>query len=195
MDLIQNGNRLIQEEMLYDVPSLKREHEILISSLNNEQRIIYNSIMDAVAIERGGMFFVYGHDGTGKMYLYRTILSGIRSKGKIALAVASSRITALLLPGGRTTYSRFHIPINVNDDSTCDIKQRTQAAELLSKTSIILWDEALMAHKNCFEVVDHTLRDILQIKDPQNAEKPFGGKVVVLGGDFRQILPVVRKGR
>ncbi|KAK9983468.1 hypothetical protein SO802_032993 [Lithocarpus litseifolius] len=52
-----------------------------------------------------------------------------------------------------------------------------------------------MAHKNCFEAVDRTLRDILQIEDPQNAEKPFGGKVVVLGGDFRQILPVVRKGR
>ncbi|XP_030970665.1 uncharacterized protein LOC115991053 [Quercus lobata] len=195
MDLIQNGNRLIQEEMSYDVSSLIREHEILISGLNNEQSIIYNSIMEAVVTERGGMFFVYGHGGTGKTYLYRTILSGIRSKGKIALAVASSGIAALLLPGGRTAHSRFHIPINVNDDSTCDIKQRTQAAELLSKTSIILWDEAPMAHRNCFEAVDRTLRDILQIEDPQNAEKPFGGKVVVLGGDFRQILPVVRKGR
>ena len=49
---------------------------------------------------------------------------------------------------------------------------------------MILWDEALMAHRNCFEVVDCTLRDVLQIEDPQNAEKPFGGKVVVLGGDF-----------
>ena len=36
MDLIQNGNRLIQKEMSYDVSSLKREHEILISGLNNE---------------------------------------------------------------------------------------------------------------------------------------------------------------
>ena len=166
MDLIQNGNRLIQEEMSYDVSSLKRKHEILIFGLNNEQRIIYNSIMEAVATERGGMFFVYGHGGTGKTYLYRTILSGIRSKGKIALAVASSGIGALLLPGGRTAHSRFHNPINVNDDSTCDIKQRTQATELLSKTSIILWDEASMAHRNCFEAVDRTLRDILQIEDP-----------------------------
>ncbi|XP_075640551.1 uncharacterized protein LOC142612332 [Castanea sativa] len=131
MDLIQNGNRFIQEEMSYDVSSLKREHEILIFGLNNEQRIIYNSIMEAVATKRWGMFFVYGHGGTGKTYLYRTILSGIRSKGKIALPVASSGIAALLLPGGRTAHSRFHIPINVNDDSTFDIKQRTQAAELL----------------------------------------------------------------
>ena len=52
-----------------------------------------------------------------------------------------------------------------------------------------------MKHRNCFEAIDRMLRDILQIKDPQNAEKPFGGKVVVLGDDFRQILQVVRKGR
>ncbi|KAM4086627.1 hypothetical protein ACJW30_10G116900 [Castanea mollissima] len=111
----------------------------------------------------------------------RLIQEEILSKGKIALPVTSSGIAALLLPGGRIAHSRFHIPINVNDDSTFDIKQRTQVAKLLSKTSIILWDEALMAHRNCFEAVDRTLRDILQIEDPQNAEKPFGGKVVVLG--------------
>ena len=76
-------------------------------------------------LKEGECFFVYGHGGTGKTYLYRTILSGIRSKGKTALAVTSSGIAAFLLPGGRTAHSRFHIPINVNDDSTCDIKQRT----------------------------------------------------------------------
>ncbi|XP_050278246.1 uncharacterized protein LOC126719772 [Quercus robur] len=193
--LIHKRNRLIEEEMSYNIGSLQREHEILISGLNNEQRNIYNSIMEAVFSESGGMFFVYGHGGTGKTYLYRTILAAVRSKGKIALAVASSSIAALLLPGGRTAHSRFHIPINVNDESTCEIKQKTQTAELLLKTSIILWDEAPMANRNCFEAVNRSLQDILQIEDPTNLEKPFGGKVVVLGGDFRQILPVVKKGR
>ena len=87
--------------MSYDIGSLQREHEILISSLNNEQRTIYNSIMEAIFFFKSrGMFFVYGHGGTGKIYLYRTILAAIRSKGKIALAVTSSSIAALLLPGG-----------------------------------------------------------------------------------------------
>ncbi|XP_057444316.1 uncharacterized protein LOC130736507 [Lotus japonicus] len=31
-------------------------------------------------------------------------------------------------------------------------------------------------------------------EDENNMDKPFGGKVVVLGGDFRQILPVIPKG-
>ena len=114
--LIHKGNRLIEEEMSYDIGSLQREHEILISGLNNEQRNIYNSIMKAVFSESGGMFFVYGHGGTGKTYLYRTILAAVRSKGKIALAVASSGIATLLLPSGRTAHSRFYILINVNDE-------------------------------------------------------------------------------
>jgi hypothetical protein len=33
------------------------------------------------------------------------------------------------------------------------------------------------------------------MKEAKCVNKPFGGKVVVLGGDFRQILTVVRKGR
>ena len=67
--------------------------------MNNEQRTIYNSIMKFVSSISGGMFFVYGHGGIGKTYLYRTILAIVRSKGKIALVVASLGIAALLLPG------------------------------------------------------------------------------------------------
>ncbi|KAL0021665.1 hypothetical protein WJX77_008631 [Trebouxia sp. C0004] len=52
------------------------------------------------------MFFVDGRGGTGKTFLYRLLLSHVRSQGKIALAVASSGLAALLLPGGRTAHSR-----------------------------------------------------------------------------------------
>jgi len=38
------------------------------------------------------------------------------------------------------------------------------------------------------------MRDIMSKNDPLNEFKPFGGMTIVLGGDFRQILPVVRKG-
>ena len=52
-----------------------------------------------------------------------------------------------------------------------------------------------MTNRNFFEAVNCSLQDILQIKDPRNFEKTFGGNFVVLGGDFRQVLPVVKKGR
>ena len=119
----------------------------------------------------------------------------MRSKGKIVIAIASSGITALLFIGGRTTHLRFQIPIIVTDNSTCEIKQGSQIAELMTKASLIIWDEAPMTHRNCFEAVDHSLRDILRFLASSNVDKPFGGKTIVLGGDFRQILLVVTKGQ
>jgi ATP-dependent DNA helicase PIF1 len=38
------------------------------------------------------------------------------------------------------------------------------------------------------------MRDIMSKNDPLNKFRPFGGMTVVLGGDFRQIFRVVRKG-
>lgn len=51
-----------------------------------------------------------------------------------------------------------------------------------------------MMHRHAFEAVDRTLRDILGSVDNRFRNVPFGNKVVVIGGDFRQVLPVVPKG-
>jgi len=118
----------------------------------------------------------------------------LRSKGMIVLNVASSGIASLLLPGGKTAHSRFCIPILINEESTCNIPQGSLRARLLIETKLIIWDEAPMINRLCFEAFDRTLRDIMKSQNEENSKKPFGGKVVVLGGDFRQILPVVKKG-
>jgi len=68
------------------------------------------------------MFFLYGYGGTGKTFMWRTISSALRSKRKIVLTVASSGIASLLLPGGRTTHSKFRIPIPTMENSICNIE-------------------------------------------------------------------------
>ncbi|KAF7826711.1 ATP-dependent DNA helicase PIF1-like [Senna tora] len=50
-------------------------------------------------------------------------------------------------------------------------------------TKLIIWDEAPMAHRHCFEALDHTLTDIMHSQNAALAKHPFGGKVVVLGGE------------
>ncbi|XP_020082250.1 uncharacterized protein LOC109705878 [Ananas comosus] len=187
-------NRLLREETEYDVDALRLEHSKLFSGLNEEQLTIYCAVVSSVYENKGGIFFVYGHGGTGKTYLWQTKIARLRSKGKIVLAVASSGIASLLLPGGRTAHSRFKIPIKLDDFSTCEIKKGTQLARLIQSTSLIIWDEAPMNHRNCFEALDRSLRDILCTEEtiPENV---FGGKTVVLGGHFRQILPVIVGGK
>lgn len=110
------------------------------------------------------------------------------------LTVASSGIASLLLPGGRTAHSRFKIPILLEDNTQCDIKRGSKICKLLIVSSLVIWDEALMTHRKCFEAVDRTLRDVLSVANPDLADIPFGGVVMVLGGDLRQILPVVEGG-
>ena len=102
--------------------------------------------------------------------------------------MASSGIAAELLDGGRTAHSRFKIPIPILDTSTCNIPIQSSLAELIRIASIIIWDEAPMMHKYVFECVHRTLCDIMK------SDNPFGGKIPLLGGDFRQVLPVIRHG-
>ena len=98
----------------------------------------------------------------------------------------------MLLPNGRTAHSRFRIPIDVDELSMCDIKRGTKLADLIAITDLIIWDEALMMNKQCFEALDRSLRDILSEKEETLQNIPFGGKVMVLGGDPKQILPVIQ---
>ncbi|KAJ9183289.1 hypothetical protein P3X46_007166, partial [Hevea brasiliensis] len=99
----------------------------------------------------------------------------VRSNGQIVLVVASSKIASLLLPGDQT--------------SICKIKKGIQSAKLIEKTSLILWDEVPMNDKFSFEALDKSLNDLFD-----NDSIPFGGMPIVLGDDFRQILPVKLEG-
>lgn len=67
-------------------------------------------------------------------------------------------------------------------------------AELIEVASLIIWDEAFMTQRIAFEALDRTLRDLLSPRCPTVEKTPFGAKVVVLGGDARQILPVIEGG-
>ncbi|KAL8155794.1 hypothetical protein AgCh_000997 [Apium graveolens] len=141
--------------------------------------------MQSVSLGKGGFCFVYGHGGTGKLFLWSTIICRLRSEGTIVLAVASSGIASLLIEGGRTAHSRFRLPIDRNETSTCEFKKNTYLAELICRTSLIIWDEAPMTHHFVFEAVDRSFRDIRHAVNLNVSSIPFGGVTMVLGGDFR----------
>jgi ATP-dependent DNA helicase PIF1 len=51
-----------------------------------------------------------------------------------------------------------------------------------------------MAHKHVFQAVNRTFQHVMGAVDPALKDMLFGGKVVVMGGDFRQLLHVVPRG-
>jgi ATP-dependent DNA helicase PIF1 len=161
----------------------------LSSLLNEEQRASYDEIMSTIDSKRGGLFFVDGPGGTGKTFLYRALLGTVHSQNKLAFATATSGVAASIMPGGRTAHSLFKIPLTLDDRQGCGFTKQCGTAKLLQQASLIIWDEASMTKRQAVEALDCSMRDIMGQKD-----LPFGGKTDVFVGDFKQVLPVVRKG-
>nr|GEX06301.1 DNA helicase [Tanacetum cinerariifolium] len=110
-------NRLLMEEKSYNRELLAREKDRLLRKLNENQRQIFDLIINACTNNRQELIFVYGHGGTGKTFLWKTITYTLRADGMIVLTVASSDVASLLLPAGRTTHSRFKLPLDLTDTS------------------------------------------------------------------------------
>ena len=139
----------------------------------------FDEIIHHVIDRKSQVFFIDGSGGTGKTFLYKALLAKVRSEGMIAIATATSGIAASLLPGGRTAHSRFKIPIKVGDNAVCNFTKQSGTAELLRQASLSIWDEVAMTKRQAVETLDRSLQDIME------SSLPFGGKVMVFGGDFR----------
>jgi hypothetical protein len=133
------------------------------------------------------LYFLEGAGGCGKTFVYSTLVHWCRSQNANVIAVASSGIASLLLPDGSTGHSRFKIPLEIRSDSMCNISRNSLLATQIRKTKLIIWDEAVMVHRYVYEALDRTLQDIM------GDTACFGGIPILLGGDWRQILPVVKR--
>ena len=162
----------------------------MLASLQPLQREYYDRIMASVESEEAGprCFFVDGPGGSGKSYLYNTLTHNLRAQGRSVLNVASTGIAATLI-GGITAHKQFGIPVPCHENSTSHIRLNSREARQLKDASVLIWDEASMTHKDMLMCLDRFLRDLMKLDDV-----PFGGKCLVLGGDFRQCLPVIPHG-
>ena len=63
----------------------------------------------------------------------------------------ATSIPATLLDGGVTAHSQFKIPVQLEADALQPFGGLSHLANLLRTASTILWDEAPMSHRHCFE--------------------------------------------
>uniref|UniRef100_A0A8D8TLU8 ATP-dependent DNA helicase n=2 Tax=Cacopsylla melanoneura TaxID=428564 RepID=A0A8D8TLU8_9HEMI len=155
----------------------------LINSSNEDEDISRSSSQSRV-------LFLDGPGGYGKTQLIRVLLAEVRRRNHVAIAVASSGIAARNMPGGTTAHSMFCLPLDLGDGTgTWGLTNASQRAELIRSAQLIVFDEAPMAHRYIFEMLNNGLQDLMQ------CDALFGGKVFLCSGDFRQIAPVVPKAR
>ena len=79
--------------------------------------------------------------------------------------MASSGISALLLQGGSTVYSRLKVPYKVERD----IYVWYLLAKQIQRAMLLVWDEAHMTHRFAAECIDRSLRDLY------SCDLPFSG--------------------
>ncbi|CAG8650540.1 20725_t:CDS:2 [Cetraspora pellucida] len=173
-------------------------HTIDYQTLNENQMKIfkrlethYNNIIIDGNIEPLRII-IMGTAGTGKSYLInaiRQLLQEIATRN----GVESSPIIVLALTGvaafnihGTTIHSTLSIPINGNN---IDIKGESlkQLQKKLNDVRYIIIDEKSMVGRRMLALIDMRLHQAF----PENHNQPFGGRSVILVGDFGKLLPVL----
>ena len=180
-------NNLIAKEKHYSIKKMQVKSLHMHQLLNKDQRYVFDLIMSAVEKENSctsNFYYLNAPAGTGKTFLCNTLLATIRGNGHIALATATTGVAALLLTGGQTIHTRFHVPLDVRHISL-PIEKESALGELIRYTKLIIWDEAPMARKEILTALDFAFQNICGNKSV------FGGKVILLCGDFYQSTVVI----
>ena len=187
---IEDTSALIREELNFNTNEIKKMVDERKCQFTNSQRVVFETAMEAVMTKNSLCLFIDARGGTGKTFVLNAILAEVRllpieAESSVALATGTTGIASNLLHLGRTFHNRFKAPLSPHEDSVLAIDAQSNLADLIRKAKIIVIDEAPMLHKYLLEAMDRTLRDIM---DNGN---PFGGKILILSGDFRQTLPVI----
>lgn len=179
---------MIREELDFNIDQLRDISTERYRRFTEEQRHVFDTILNAVKSQSPFQVFIDARGGCGKTFVLKGVLAAVRSLqpgGCVALAMGTTGIAANLLSLGRTFHSRLKASLSPTEESTLNIRGQSTLAELIRMSKILMIDEATMLHRYQLEAMDRTLRDILE------DNRPFGGKIVVLAEDFRQCLPVV----
>ncbi|MDE6317568.1 MAG: AAA family ATPase [Muribaculaceae bacterium] len=147
--------------------------------LSEEQEEALNEMLS------GKNVFLTGEAGTGKSTIVKEFK---RRTSKNCVFLAPTGIAAVNV-GGSTIHSFLRlVPGLMAEDSIEPIGNKKQR-ELIRNVEVVIIDEISMVRSDLFWAVDYRLR---QVASGVNKRRPFGGKQVILVGDFYQLPPVVK---
>ena len=100
-----------------------------------------------LAMDKEDFILFMGMEEWARLFIWKVLSASLCSEGKVVVNVASSSIASLLFPGGRTAHSTFAIPLQLHENSICNVRPNTPKVQLLKYCSLIIWGETLMINK------------------------------------------------
>jgi hypothetical protein len=169
------------------VVEAQAQRDAILPLFTDEQTAALQQIVTAIEQDYASKIFgLLSSAGCGKTIFANGLAAFLRSQRRPVNCVAASALAAMLLSGGCTAHSAFHIPIPANEHTMCHLSVTERLA--LRAVDLIIWDECSMVHCDIADTVERSLRDVMK------NNRHFGGKAVLFMGDFKQLLPVVRYG-
>jgi len=183
------------QRLYQHVSSNSAYNKYSMASLTIPQRIIATAILTDVAAsdhepDVPRLHFLTGPGGTGKTHLINTILKHllINQKQPVA-ACAWSGLAASHLINGNTVHKTFGLPFRFSAETRIPVSPISHKGMFLKSVKLIFLDEATLLPLDALLCLDALLRDLKNKPDI-----PFGGVTIVFSGDWRQCLPIVKRG-
>uniref|UniRef100_A0A0K0EFM1 ATP-dependent DNA helicase n=1 Tax=Strongyloides stercoralis TaxID=6248 RepID=A0A0K0EFM1_STRER len=170
----------------------EKKLKLLKRQSNNKQLEALNELKNLLKSNNNmKLMIIEGPAGTGKTFTYNLLGTYLKKKGKKFINLGSTGISATLLENGQTVHSFFKMPLNINNTSfqiTNDIvtKMTNNNIEKLEKCDVIFIDEVSILSQKQLEYIDLSLR-----KNLNKSKLFFGGKILIIGGDFRQCITII----
>ncbi|KAK0425587.1 hypothetical protein QR680_009274 [Steinernema hermaphroditum] len=174
-----------------DYDGIREQEDQDFEILNDDQKNIVRTIEEAVQYRhlhnQQRPFELNGSGGTGKTLTINTLIRRLIGRGKKIIVCASTGIAATLFVSGKTVRSAFKVAPN---RPVPQYSAHTEQGKKVMEAEVIIWDETTMSNRILINAIDQHCCDVLpNIYD--HKETTFGGKVVLVCGDWKQLLPVV----
>ena len=151
---------------------MKREKNTLSPEQKSALRLMHS----------GKNIFLTGKAGTGKSTILRRFQEECNHE---CVFLAPTGIAANNIEGA-TIHSFFQFkPVLLTSDSIEEISSRRRI-NMIREVKTIVIDEVSMVRSDLFNAIDMRLKKIT------HSSRPFGGKQIILVGDFFQLAPVVK---
>lgn len=137
--------------------------------------------MVMISLAAGRNILITGGAGVGKS----TLIKHIKDQGNNMVFLAPTGLVANSgVVQGKTIHSFFKLPISKPFPDYWVTKISHYNVDILRRANVVVIDEASMVRSDILQTVDNTMRDKLGV------DKPFGGKQMILVGDFYQLPPI-----